>query len=153
MAEHGGYRRPSNPAAVSNPGSMSQRTDGRPQAIRDLPDAEYGAGKEFRELQQGSPLASAPQTSTPVGGAGAGGDPLSAMVGFDAASTMPNTPVTDGADAGDGAGMDALGLPNKGLKGEIAVIGKYLPVLIRQADSPDATPAFRAYVRRLLGAV
>lgn len=153
MAEHGGYRRPSKPAAVSGPGSMSQRTDGRPQAIRDLPDAEYGQGKEFRELQQGSPLASAPQASTPAGGAGAGGDPLAAMTGFDAPTAMPDTPVTDGADAGDGAGMDVLGLPDKGEKGELAVIGKYLPVMIRQADSPDATPAFRAYVRRLLGAV
>lgn len=145
---HGGYRKPSKPAAVSGPGALSQRTDGRPQPVRDLPDAQYGENAEYREIQQGSPMAaSAPSPTTPGGGA----DPMAAMVGMGDPTTMPDTPVTDGAEHGAGHGPDALGLPDTGMKGELEVIGKYLPVMIRVADSPDATPAFRAYVRQLLG--
>jgi hypothetical protein len=52
----GGYRQPSNPAAASGPGALSQRTDGGPgstkQPIRRLPDAKSGENKAFVEGQQ-----------------------------------------------------------------------------------------------------
>jgi hypothetical protein len=146
---HGGYRRPSKPAAVSGPGALSARTDGRPQPVRDLPDAEYGGNADFREIQQGSPLAAAPRATTPARGAAA--DPTAALTPLDAPSTQPGVPVTNGAASGAGAGIDALNLPQSDLNSELQAIGKYLPAMIRVADSPDSTPAFRAYVRRLLG--
>lgn len=147
----GGYHPPAQPAAVSGPGALSQRTDGRPQPVRDLPGGQYGSGKDFREIQQGSPLASVGKPASASGG-GAAADPLAAMAGFSDPTSMPDTPVTDGADAGDGAGSDALGIPPaNALRSELAKIGKYLPVMVRLADSDDATPAFRQYVRYLLG--
>ena len=36
MPEHGGKRTPGNPAPVSGPGQLSQRTDGGPQQVLDL---------------------------------------------------------------------------------------------------------------------
>ena len=143
---HGGYRQPGKPAAVSGPGALSQRTDGRPQPVRDLPDAAYGEGAAFREMQQGAPMA---RTAPPVSG-GPGGMSPADVTPFHAGTAMPNVPVTDGADAGAGAGSAALALPPTGMKGEAQQLGKWLPVMIRVADSPSATPEFRQYVRALL---
>ena len=87
--------------------------------------------------------------TTPARGAAA--DPTAGLTPLDAPSTMPDVPTTDGAALGPGRGMDALNLPQPTLQDELASIGKYLPVMIRIADSEDSTPAFRAYVPRLLG--
>jgi hypothetical protein len=54
MAEHGGYRRPTNPAPVSGPGAHSRRTDGQPMV--DLPDAQYGENAAFQEAQAGAKI-------------------------------------------------------------------------------------------------
>ena len=52
MAGKGGYQRPSSPAPVSGPGSMSQRTDGGPsQPIRDMTGGDYGDATEMRDIQ------------------------------------------------------------------------------------------------------
>src|SRR5688500_1867609 len=105
---HGGYRQPSSPAPVSGPGALSRRTDGGP--IRDLPHAEYGGNKEFRELQQAAPVSAS--------AAGAAGqvtfDPSMLPTGFGADSEMPDEPVTAGADAGAGPGSSVLGLTAEG---------------------------------------
>lgn len=143
----GGNHPPAHPAAVSPPGAMSQRTDGRPQPVRDITGGQYGQAQQFRDIQQGAPMATTSSAPTPSAGGGASAAP---MAGFGDASAMPDTPVTDGADAGAGAGSDALGLPQNNMSGELQKIGKYLPVMIRIADSDDATPAFRQYVRQLL---
>ena len=37
----GGYRKPQNPAAVSGPGALSKRTDGKQPVVR-VPDVPYG---------------------------------------------------------------------------------------------------------------
>ncbi|NUP75215.1 MAG: hypothetical protein HOQ07_11295 [Sinomonas sp.] len=107
MAEHGGYRKPSQPAAVSGPGAHSQRTDGRPQMM-DLPNAKYGEAANFQAIQQGAALGATP---SPAGG---GGSPSVTMpTPLSDPSAMPHEPVTAGADAGAGPGSDALGLPNQ----------------------------------------
>ena len=139
----GGYRQPSNPAQVSGPGALSQRTDGQP--MRDLPDARYGENAQFRADQQGAPLASASSVT-----GGGGGIDLSQIVGLGEASTQPGTPVTDGAAMGAGAGPEALGLPRDDLQEEAQALKKYLPVMIQIADSDDATPEFKRYVKTLL---
>jgi len=146
MAEHGGYRKPSKPAATSGPGALSQRTDGRPQPVRDLPNADYGEAGQFREIQQGAALASAPQATTPAGGAGA--DPLAGMGDFAAETGMPDVPVTDGADAGLGAGTDALNLP--GRQADSQFMARYLPLLLRAATRDDAAPGLKKAVRTLI---
>ena len=63
----GGYRQPSNPAPVATPNR--NRTDGGPgsktQPLRRLPNADYGANKEFVEQQQSAPLPVANQVASP----------------------------------------------------------------------------------------
>lgn len=141
----GGYRQPANPAPVSGPGAMSARTDGQP--MQDLPNAKYGENADYRELQSGAPLASA-QTAM-VGGSGRGLD-MSQIVGLGEPTTQPETPVTDGAATGDGAGREALGLPRSDKQEEARALAKWLPVMISVADTDDATPAFKRYVRELI---
>jgi len=47
MAVQGGYREPSNPAPVSGPGALSQRTDGGPtQGAKYISGLPYGQGQE-----------------------------------------------------------------------------------------------------------
>lgn len=65
MSEHGGYRRPRNPAPVSGPGKHSRRTDGGPgvtlkQAARYMQGDEYGESKELNDLAGSADLAAAP---------------------------------------------------------------------------------------------
>lgn len=138
----GGYRKPANPAAVSGPGAKSQRTDGK-QPVMDLPDAEYGGNKQFREIQQGAPLPQ--QTPTPQG------QPidLSQIVGLDQATQQPNTPVTSGAQYGPGPGMEALGQrsPNEE---DAAFLAKNLPVLLDIAQRDDTPPGFKRWVRKII---
>lgn len=143
---HGGPRTPSKPAAVSGPGALSARTDGRPQPVRDLPDAGYGEGAAFREMQQGAPMASA----APPGAAGGGVNPLAGLTGMGAPTTMPNEPVTAGANAGPGPGSDVLGLPADVAKLDSEHLRRYLPILIKRAQSESATPSFKKYVRTLI---
>ncbi len=97
MAGRGGYQAPANPAPVSGPGALSQRTDGGVgQPVRDLPDAKYGENKAFTEQQQGAPLAGASPAMPPI-------------VGLDAPSQRPDEHVTTGVPVGPGAGPEALG--------------------------------------------
>ncbi|MDQ3224111.1 MAG: hypothetical protein M3Q75_11670 [Gemmatimonadota bacterium] len=98
MTAPGGYQRPANPAPVSGPGAMSRRTDGGPaQPVRELPDAQYGEGKAFRESQQAAPLAAQAQP------AAASPQPAApSIVGLDEPSSRPGEPVTAGAPLGPG---------------------------------------------------
>jgi len=145
---HGGYRRPSNPASVSGPGKLSKRTDGR-QQVRDLPNAEYGEGKAFREMQQGAPVAQSSNMAGPPSGEGID---LSGVVGLGEPSQSPGEPVTAGADAGEGPGADALNLPaDDGTREDlIRRYGQWMPVLIRIADEPTSSQTLRDQVRYLL---
>jgi len=91
MAQRGGYRAPSNPAAVSGPGALSKRTDGGPtQAAKYIPGMPYGQGQETYNNQ------------------------VRDMPTELFAPTMrPNEPITSGVDLGAGAGSEAMGrVPN-----------------------------------------
>ena len=140
--QHGGYREPSNPAPVSGPGKLSQRTDGQP--IMDAPGGEYGDRQELRALQSQAPLAAGPQQGSP-----AGGIDLSSIVPLGAPSAQPDTPVTAGADAGAGPGSDALGLPDN-KSADAQYLAKWLPAYIAQASRDDAPPGLVAYVKKII---
>ena len=102
MAQRGGYGKPNNPASVSGPGSLSQRTDGGPtQPATYIPGLPYGQGQETYNNQVAAPMAGnpIPQMEMPT--------PLSAP------TSRPNEPITSGVNRGEGPGTEAMGqLPN-----------------------------------------
>jgi hypothetical protein len=108
--QHGGYRKPANPAPVSGPGKYSKRTDG--QAISTAPDQAYGDAKQQAMAQRVQPLASAgpPPTPEPPGSAAMSAPPYQGG-DFMAPSARPDEPITHGVDIGPGAGPEALNLP------------------------------------------
>lgn len=119
MAEHGGYRKPANPAPVSGMGKNSKRTDGGPaQALSAPTGQDYGARKQEISSERIAPLgAKAPLPKpAPVSPANAGSDQPIQMPqyqggAFNAPSDRPNEPVTAGAASGAGPGPEALNLP------------------------------------------
>lgn len=146
----GGYRTPANPAQVSGPGELSQRTDGSPQAKMQLPDAKYGEQKSYQEIQSGAPVG-APAS----GGAPAGVPSMPPPTGLDAPSASPDEPVTAGASEGAGPGPEALGLPQGGeSKEELRKkFGPILPALIAEASGPYATQVYRDAVQGLIASM
>jgi len=99
--QQGGYQAPSNPAPVSLPGALSQRTDGGPtQGARYISGLPYGQGQETYSNQVAAPMAgNSYDTDMPV----------ELM-----APTMRKTePISSGIDIGDGPGSSSLKLPNQ----------------------------------------
>jgi hypothetical protein len=85
----GGYKQPMNPAPVSGPGALSERTDGgaidgMTQPVQQYTGFDYGANKEINDLQGMSPLA---------------GDniPVSPVVPLGAPTQFPDQPDSYGA--------------------------------------------------------
>ncbi len=97
----GGYRQPRNPAAVSGPGALSQRTDGgagnSKQPIRRIPGVAYGEQKGLSEQQAAAPLPVAQQGQIPVG------NTTGVTPNVFAATEFPNQPITEGAMLGAGS--------------------------------------------------
>jgi len=110
MAERqGGMRRPANPAPVSGPGSLSQRTDGGPQQVQaDVSGMPYGENQELEEMQSAAPMSASGQATaraTRRGGAGrATQRAAQRMVPLMSPTQRPDEPVTAGADFGPGPG-------------------------------------------------
>lgn len=143
---HGGYRTPSQPAAVSGPGAHSARTDRGPKQY-ELTGGGYGDAQAFADQQSAAPLsapAGAPGSTAPAG------LDLSSIVPLGADSQMQDVPVTDGAAEGPGAGPDALGVGMDPLKEEARSVAPYLATMIRIADSDGASPGFKRYVRQII---
>jgi hypothetical protein len=101
----GGYRQPNNPAPVSGPGSLSQRTDGgaidgMTQPQQDYTGFNYGQNSEIATQQSGAPLAG---SNIP----GFNFTPLTAP------SQRPTEPITSGINMGEGGGTELMsGMPN-----------------------------------------
>jgi hypothetical protein len=101
----GGYRQPNNPAPVSGPGSLSQRTDGgaidgMTQPQQDYTGFNYGQNSEIAAQQSGAPLAG---SNIP----GFNFTPLTAP------SQRPTEPITSGINMGEGGGTELMsGMPN-----------------------------------------
>lgn len=141
MAEQGGYRRPANPAPVSGPGAMSARTDGGPadaQPMRAIPDAAYGEQADFMGIQAGAPMAADPQM-------------MPQIPGIDAPTNRPGEPVTAGAALGPGPGPEVLPSLDNAISQDMQSIARFLPMLERRAEDPDAPQAYRMFVRYLKG--
>ena len=99
MAGKGGYQQPSNPAPVSGPGSLSQRTDGSPtQPATYIPGLPYGQGQQTYDNQVKEPMQGNPFPS--MGGVN--------VVPLDAPTMFPEEPGTAGIDAGPGVGSEAM---------------------------------------------
>lgn len=142
----GGSRTPANPAVVSNPGSGSARTDG---GVMDANSPPYGEGVDLENMKAMGQPGSAPMPG--------GGQPApqamdtAGLTPMGAPSAQPGVPVTTGADAGPGAGIDALGLPQDPVsrdKADMVALGPSIQAMIYAAGQPDATPSFRALVRQ-----
>jgi len=121
MAGKGGYQRPTSPAPVSGPGSLSQRTDGGPahkQAAKYISGLPYGQGQEMMNTQSSAPMEASTPTPNPVPAsqiAAASQQQMPAMdqapvVPLTAPTQYPNEPITSGVDAGAGPGLASLGL-------------------------------------------
>jgi len=91
----GGYQQPTNPAPVSGPGALSQRTDGAGQPAQYMSGLPYGQGQQNMGNQQAATLAGNPfpememPTLTPV-------------------TRRPNEVGTTGLDIGAGADSRVL---------------------------------------------
>lgn len=134
--EHGGYRRPSEPAAVSGPGALSARTDGgatsQPQMVAS--GGAYGDRQEMESIQGGADMAQAPGTPRPP----ALTDP----------TANPEEPITAGAEMGPGMGPQAAGI-----KSDYDITNDKLRPILHSleilANLPQSNPETRAYVRAL----
>ena len=97
----GGYRQPSNPAPVSGPGALSQRTDGgamdgMTQPMQQYTGFGYGENKELNDQQAGAPMAGMPS--------------MPELLSLDAPTAFPDEPISAGADYGPGPGLDLSGI-------------------------------------------
>jgi hypothetical protein len=135
---------------ASGPGALSRRTDTGPaQKIRELPDADYGEGATYKDLQKGAALGQ----SDPTAESAYQGNPAAAnVIPFSAPTQDPNTPVTAGADAGAGPGAEALGLVSHSQQDMESQI-RNLPVLEYMANQEGAPWALRQAVRRIKAAM
>lgn len=153
----GGYRKPSNPAPVSGPGSLSRRTDSQPK--RRLPDAGYGEQEAFQSAQSGAPMAGneiGPSGSAPSAGMPIPGGPPVEVTPFGSPSGRPDEPITAGIDMGAGPGSASLGMLDEQTLQQRAdkdQLIKYLPVLEFVANRPGASASLRNIVRDLKASV
>jgi hypothetical protein len=132
-------------AEVAGPGQFSKRTDKAVgEANRNLPNADYGEQAAYQEAQQGMQ----PQGGRGVDCSAMFGNPAERVVPFDADSAMPETPVTDGADAGPGRGSEILsGSANQ--EQSNTTMKAWLPALEFMANQPASSDAARNLVRML----
>jgi hypothetical protein len=151
----GGYRKPNNPAPVSGPGALSQRTDGGPgdkQAARYISGLPYGEGQQMMNTQQSAPMAAAPGIES-SGMAMAPGMAAPPIVPLTAPSSRPNEPITAGINLGPGPDSSSLRTMNTqdmvADDNYRAQIASYLPALLRIAASPNTSPTTRAIIRKI----
>ena len=156
MAErHGGMRRPQNPAPVSGPGQLSQRTDGGPQQVQAaMSGGDYGDNQAMEAIQAMAPMSASPSAASPSArsrqarqaGAAAGGmagTPLMSPTG------RPDEPITAGAPFGPGPGpSDEM---SRAMNEDVEMIKRYLPDLEMAATFRDAPKTFVALVNYLKG--
>lgn len=139
---------PARPAPVSGPGQLSKRTDGGPaQKLRDLPDAQYGESKTFRDLQEAAPLAQTPQPgrATVTSGSPTGATP--SVIPLNAPSTRPDEPITAGSNFGPGPTPDALGL-NSGPAMDYQSAKDSLSAMAQASGSPEVNALLAMFQTR-----
>jgi hypothetical protein len=113
-----------NPMNVNGRGGNGQSGT---QAARYVSGLPYGEGQALMETQRSAPLAAAPsieQSGMPSGLASAAAS--QPVIPLNAPSQRPDEPVTFGADAGPGPGIEALGLTPQG-QSTAQILQKLLP--------------------------
>jgi hypothetical protein len=101
----GGYQQPSNPAPVSGPGELSQRTDGgaidgMTQPAQEWKGLPYSENKAVNDTQAAAALAGNPYPTVNI-------TPLNAN------TQRPNEELTHGNPFGPGGGSEVMrGMPN-----------------------------------------
>lgn len=128
----------------SGPGRFSQRTDKAVgEANRSLPNADYGEQAQYQGDQQGmqsqAPSSPSPDFASMFGSAGAN------VTGLGEPTAQPDTPVTDGAALGPGAGPEALSSTPGPSQDKLKA---WLPALQYMADTGDSDSA-RNLVRQI----
>lgn len=129
----------------AGPGRFSKRTDKAvSEANRSLPNAGYGEQAAYQEAQQGMRK---PQEVN-VQGMNFNdlfGDPSASVIPFDADTTRPNEPVTQGADAGPGGDSSTLASSQQNDQ----TMAAYMFALKFMADRPGTSDAARNAIRNL----
>jgi hypothetical protein len=113
------------------------------QPIRNVTGMPYGEAQAFVDQQQAAPLAQA-QSPEPLP------EPRQMPTPLSAGTEFPDEPVTAGAGAGDGPGPEALG--PSATEVSLTSHRHYLAGLELMASQPNASPAARNYIRRLIAA-
>lgn len=132
----GGYQKPRNPAAVSGPGAMSQRTDGRVPRMpyRGLP---YGENQAVNEQQSAAPMSQG-QAAPAGGGSAPRPGAQRPPDGVFAPTQRPNEPMTAGIDYGPGPGAPLIPPMdpdrNYHLRAAIAEVPELADYLLRLLD-------------------
>lgn len=150
--QRGGYRKPTNPAPVSGPGALSQRTDGQP--ARYAAGMAYGDGQDFYDLQTQAPMSGGQPSpaSLPLNQGSALADYAKEVVPFDAPTQYPDQPMTTGLRTGAGAGPEILSTPSMIAaqnSEDVARLMAVLPIYARIAESPNASNSMRNFYRYL----
>lgn len=147
MAGKGGYQPPARPAPASGPGALSRRTDGGPQAKRDLPNAAYGEAAAFNDIQSGAAMAGSPDAGARTAQMAR---QMPAITPLSEPTQRPDEPVTAGSPSGPGPGPEAIGLmgsqPGQN-RMDAQSLASYMPSLERMANTPGAPPSFVRFVR------
>lgn len=146
----GGYRKPMNPAPVSGPGSLSQRTDGGPAKAEYVSDLPWGQGQEFYNTQVSGndAIREIEQTNMPSGLNTSASSQLP-IVGLGEPTMRKDEPVQAGIDSGPGPGSEALAFPKLNQSQDIQVIAKSWPMLDRMRRDPNAPDSFKIFCRVL----
>jgi hypothetical protein len=123
-----------NPAPVSGPGALSERTDGgaidgMTQPAQRYAGFGYGENLALEEQQAGASMAGTPNV------------PFANVVALDAPTQRPDEPLTAGAPFGPGF------TPEEQVTGRYKLVSKYLPMLNEQASNPDAPDTFKNFVK------
>jgi hypothetical protein len=106
VEKRGGYQQPSNPAPVSGPGALSQRTDGgavdgMTQPAQSYTGFPYGQNALLEQQQSAAPMAGSLSAS------------FADLVTLDTPTQRPDEPLTAGVNIGEGPGREALNLPGR----------------------------------------
>lgn len=129
---------------VSGPGRFSKRTDKAVgEANRSLDNPDYGEQAAYQEQLAAAPLPGAAQNVQGMNFNDLFGNAANNVVPLDADSSMAETPVTDGADAGIGADSSILSSSQVSQN----YMASYLVPLIFMADQPGSSDAARNLVR------
>lgn len=118
----------SGPGVYSTPDGYTGR-----QGAMYIPADSYGAGKEMYANSTAVPIAAS--EGTPVTMGTMGGNPAPARTNFDEPNPNRDTPITAGADWGDGPDSSALPIPPQA-QDETA---KLLMALAARYPDPDTT--------------